>query len=183
MVKVRTEILTNAFNCIFSLHPKFHFYAFIHVVHCYLDLNGSYCLIQFQSSDIPIPALLFSLKELAANRPLSEIRTAEEASLVAASMNTDASSLEGELRPDGVEQPSKPASTGLTEAEELEKYLAVREDLYKKAKEFESKIINFETAIRRPYFHVRPLDDPELENWHNYLDFIEKEDDINKVCW
>ncbi|KAG0449381.1 hypothetical protein HPP92_027334 [Vanilla planifolia] len=36
-------------------------------------------------------------------------------------------------------------------------------------------------AIRRPYFHIRPLDDPELENWHNYLDFIEKGDDFNKV--
>jgi len=167
---------------VFSLCMNFEF-SFICVVPCYLDLNGSYCLIQFHSSYILIPALLFSLKELAANRPLSEIRTAEEASLMAASMNTDAPSLKGELHSDGVEQPPKPASAGLTEAEELEKYIAVREDLYKKAKEIEYKIINFETAIRRPYFHVRSLDDPELENWHNYLDFIEKEDDINKVCW
>jgi len=57
----------------------------------------------------------------------------------------------------------------------------MREEMYKKAKEYESKIIGFELAIRRPYFHVKPLDNPELENWHNYLDFIEKEEDINKV--
>ncbi|XP_074575508.1 pre-mRNA-processing factor 39-1-like isoform X3 [Curcuma longa] len=70
---------------------------------------------------------------------------------------------------------------GLTEAEELEKYIDIREEMYKKAKEFDSKIIGFETAIRRPYFHVRSLDDIELENWHNYLDFIERGDDFNKV--
>ncbi|XP_020248702.1 pre-mRNA-processing factor 39 isoform X2 [Asparagus officinalis] len=121
------------------------------------------------------------LKELATSRPLSEIRSDEEANYMAATMNIDAPCVEGELRPDDVEQSPKPAIAGLTEAEQLEKYIAIREDLYKKAKEFESKIIGFETAIRRPYFHVRPLDEPELENWHNYLDFIEKEEDINKV--
>ncbi|ONL94523.1 Tetratricopeptide repeat (TPR)-like superfamily protein, partial [Zea mays] len=57
----------------------------------------------------------------------------------------------------------------------------MREEMYRKAKEYESKIIGFELAIRRPYFHVKPLDNPELENWHNYLDYIEKEEDINKV--
>lgn len=120
-------------------------------------------------------------KELAASRPLSEIRTAEEAAVVASTLETGGHALEDEVRDDGVEQSSKPVSAGLTEAEELEKYIAIREEMYKKAKEFDSKIIGFETAIRRPYFHVRPLDDVELENWHNYLDFIERGDDFNKV--
>ncbi|MBA0790955.1 hypothetical protein Gohar_015567 [Gossypium harknessii] len=75
----------------------------------------------------------------------------------------------------------KPLTAGSTEAEGLEKYVAIREELYKKAKELDSKIIGFETAIRRPYFHVRPLNVAELENWHNYLDFIEREGDFNKV--
>ncbi|KAG0462969.1 hypothetical protein HPP92_021445 [Vanilla planifolia] len=119
--------------------------------------------------------------ELAASRPLSEIITPEEAALLAASVETDAQVLQGEVHVDDVEQSSKPVSAGLTEAEELEKYIAIREEMYKKAKEFDSKIIGFETAIRRPYFHTRPLDDPELENWHNYLDCIEKGDDFNKV--
>ncbi|PKA53850.1 hypothetical protein AXF42_Ash011330 [Apostasia shenzhenica] len=120
-------------------------------------------------------------KELAASRPLSEIRTPEEAALLAAAVDTDPEGVQCEVPPDGVEQSSKPVSAGLTEAEELEKYIAIREEMYKKAKEFDSKIIGFETAIRRPYFHVRALDDPELENWHNYLDFIERGDDFNKV--
>ncbi|MQL81326.1 hypothetical protein Taro_013792, partial [Colocasia esculenta] len=122
-----------------------------------------------------------SFKELAAIRPLSEIRTAEVAAMVTANTVTPDQGVEGEVRPDFVEQSTESVSAGLTEAEELEKYIAIREEMYKKAKEFDSKIIGFETAIRRPYFHVRPLDDPELENWHNFLDFIERGDDFNKV--
>ncbi|MBA0686289.1 hypothetical protein Goari_013898, partial [Gossypium aridum] len=82
---------------------------------------------------------------------------------------------------DAAEQTPKPISAGSTDAEELEKYVAIREELYKKAKEFNSKILGFETAIRRPYFHARPLNVAELENWHSYLDFIESEGDLNKA--
>ncbi|KAJ6941550.1 pre-mRNA-processing factor 39 isoform X2 [Populus alba x Populus x berolinensis] len=124
-------------------------------------------------------------KAFAASRPLSELKTAEEAAAAAAAAPTlseDRSQAdEGEVHPDLAEQPSKPASAGLTEAEELEKYIAIREEIYKKAKEFDNKIFDFENAIRRPYFHVRPLNVAELENWHNYLDDIERENDVNKV--
>jgi len=128
----------------------------------------------------------YSFKELAGSRPLSEIRTAEEAvalatSADALSSDVDAQGTEKEIHTDSTEESSKPVSAGLTEAEELEKYIASREEMYKKAKEFDSKISGFETAIRRPYFHVRPLNDAELENWHNYLDFIEGDGDFNKV--
>ncbi|XP_024018416.1 pre-mRNA-processing factor 39 isoform X1 [Morus notabilis] len=133
-----------------------------------------------------------SFKELAGNRPLSELRTAEEAAAVTGASSeaapaTVASSeaadqVNGEeVHTEATDQSNKPVSAGLTEAEELEKYIAIREEMYKKAKEFDSKIIGFETAIRRPYFHVRPLNVAELENWHNYLDFIEREGDLNKV--
>lgn len=110
------------------------------------------------------------------------MRTAEEAAAAAASENSGASGQEseGELNPNSVEQ-SKTVSASLKDAEELEKYIAVREELYREAKEFDSKIIGFETAIRRPYFHVRPLNVAELENWHSYLDFIEGLGDLNKV--
>ncbi|KAI3957800.1 hypothetical protein MKX01_024912 [Papaver californicum] len=118
-----------------------------------------------------------SFKELAGSRPLSEIRTAEEVSAAEAS----GQGVESEVHPDDPEYSLKPVSAGLTETEELEKYVAVREEMYKKAKEFDSKIAGFETAIRRPYFHVRPLNSPELENWHNYLDFIEGEDNFYKL--
>ncbi|KAH6813746.1 Tetratricopeptide repeat superfamily protein [Perilla frutescens var. frutescens] len=117
-------------------------------------------------------------KELVASRPLSELRTAEEAAALAVA---DSQENEGEVPPSAAEQPSKAVSTSLKDAEELEKYIAIREEIYKKAKDFDSKIIGFETAIRRPYFHVRPLNVAELENWHNYLTFTEGGDDFNKV--
>ncbi|KAK6164395.1 hypothetical protein DH2020_001259 [Rehmannia glutinosa] len=117
-------------------------------------------------------------KELVASRPLSELRTTEEAA-AAVVANSEAVGLEneGEVPPSA----TKTVNASLKEAEELEKYIAIREEIYKKAKDFDSKIIGFETAIRRPYFHVRPLNVAELENWHNYLDFIEGGDDFNKV--
>ncbi|KAK8694046.1 hypothetical protein V6N13_071610 [Hibiscus sabdariffa] len=76
-----------------------------------------------------------SFKELAASRPLSELRTVEEAAAHASDVVPEA---EGQMQ------------------ESLR-------------------------TIRRPYFHVRPLNVTELENWHNYLDFIESEGDLNKV--
>lgn len=120
----------------------------------------------------------YRFKELVASRPLSELRTAEETAAVA---DANSQENEGEVPPNAEEQPSKVVNASLKDAEELEKYIAIREEIYKKAKEFDSKIIGFETAIRRPYFHVRPLNVAELENWHNYLDFTEGGDDFNKV--
>ncbi|CAN1270170.1 Pre-mRNA-processing factor 39-1 [Linum perenne] len=112
------------------------------------------------------------------NKPLSELRSAEENSTPP---ENGGQASEEEVRPDDSELSSKPASAGLSEAEELEKYSSLREELYKKAKEFDSKICDFENAIRRPYFHVRPLNVVELENWHNYLNFMEAQNDLNKV--
>ena len=71
----------------------------------------------------------------------------------------------------------------LTDEEKFVKFNQVREEMYKAAKEQDSRIVEYESAIRRPYFHVKPLDDAQLANWHNYLDFIEKEGDFSKVIF
>ncbi|GAB4841260.1 hypothetical protein Ancab_021992 [Ancistrocladus abbreviatus] len=121
-----------------------------------------------------------SFKELSASRPLGELRSPEESAAAAGANSVDGQGIEGS-HPEDEEASSKTGSAGLKEVEELEKYISIRDETYKKAKEFDSKIIGFETAIRRPYFHVKPLSDAELENWHNYLDYIEREGDFNKV--
>ncbi|KAM0871484.1 hypothetical protein ACQ4PT_039374 [Festuca glaucescens] len=121
------------------------------------------------------------LKELTTARNLSEILTAEETSMYGLTVENSAQALDGEAHQNDVDKTAEPEISCSTEAEDKAKYVSVREEMYKKAKEYESKIIVFEQAIRRPYFHVRPLDKPELENWHSYLDFIESEEDINKV--
>lgn len=136
----------------------------------------------FESPILYLDKYYNSFKELAANRPLSELRTAEEAAAAASIVSEVVDQVnEGEVPPDASGQSPKLVSAGLTEAEELEKYIAIREEMYKKAKEFDSKIVGFETAIGRPYFHVKPLNVTELENWHNYLNFIEREGDFSKV--
>ncbi|CDY18203.1 BnaC05g02260D [Brassica napus] len=131
-----------------------------------------------------------NFKELAETRPLSELRSAEESAAVAAASDaskaspseSDGKADEEKSQADGSsEQSPKLETAGSTDPEELKNYIAIREAMYIKAKEFESKIIGFEMAIRRPYFHVRPLNAAELENWHNYLDFIEKDGDFNKL--
>ncbi|KAF3494064.1 hypothetical protein DY000_02051839, partial [Brassica cretica] len=130
-----------------------------------------------------------NFKELAETRPLSELRSAEESATVTvasdasetAPSESDGKADEGKSQADGTSEPSKLETAGSTDPEELKKYIGIREALYIKAKEFESKIIGFEMAIRRPYFHVRPLNVAELENWHSYLDFIESDGDFNKV--
>jgi pre-mRNA-processing factor 39 len=39
----------------------------------------------------------------------------------------------------------------------------------------------FESAIKRPYFHVTDLDEAEVSNWRKYLDFEESEGDIQRI--
>ncbi|XP_011625868.1 uncharacterized protein LOC18440935 isoform X1 [Amborella trichopoda] len=69
-----------------------------------------------------------------------------------------------------LEEPS-----GSPKPEVLNKYVSVGEELYQDAKQMDAIIQHFEKCIRRPYFHVKALDDVQLENWHRYLDFVEKQ--------
>ncbi|KAF9187342.1 hypothetical protein BGZ50_001984 [Haplosporangium sp. Z 11] len=39
----------------------------------------------------------------------------------------------------------------------------------------------FEAEIKRPYFHVKPMDMPQLTNWRRYLDFEETEGDVERI--
>ncbi|KAF9914305.1 hypothetical protein BX616_008560 [Lobosporangium transversale] len=39
----------------------------------------------------------------------------------------------------------------------------------------------FEAEIKRPYFHVKPMDMPQLANWRRYLDFEEAEGNVERI--
>jgi pre-mRNA-processing factor 39 len=41
----------------------------------------------------------------------------------------------------------------------------------------------FEHTIKRAYFHVTPLDPPELENWRRYLDYEEQQGDFERTSF
>ncbi|CDQ84490.1 pre-mRNA-processing factor 39 isoform X1 [Oncorhynchus mykiss] len=49
--------------------------------------------------------------------------------------------------------------------------LARREKVYQDLEGEVRKRWNFEEAIKRPYFHVKPLDRTQLKAWHSYLDW------------
>jgi pre-mRNA-processing factor 39 len=140
---------------------------------------------------ILLPKCGISFKQIAHSRPLAELRTAEETAAAAADEAKPAGPVEDVPLPDAEVSAVTEALDGAAnlddkevesgDSKELEEYLAVRESFYKAAKEWDSKIRDFEIAIRRPYFHVKPLDEAQLGNWHRYLDFIEKEGGFDKV--
>ncbi|XWS19788.1 hypothetical protein CRYUN_Cryun31cG0046400 [Craigia yunnanensis] len=70
-------------------------------------------------------------------------------------------------------------STGLDGTKALEKYLSIGNQFYWEASQLGEKIHHFESTIRRPYFHVKPLDVSQLENWHEYLNFVEMHGDFD----
>lgn len=63
----------------------------------------------------------------------------------------------------------------------LHAYLSIGEQFYQDSQELMEKISCFETHIRRPYFHVKPLDTDQLDNWHAYLSFAETYGDFDWV--
>ncbi|KAL6544901.1 hypothetical protein OROMI_023763 [Orobanche minor] len=61
----------------------------------------------------------------------------------------------------------------------LGRYRSIGEEFYREARQMDEKIICFEKRIRRHYFYATPLDDDQLDIWHLYLDFIEKQDNVD----
>ncbi|XP_022800433.1 pre-mRNA-processing factor 39-like isoform X2 [Stylophora pistillata] len=52
-----------------------------------------------------------------------------------------------------------------------EKVIAARQQVFAALGEEVRKRWTFEEAIKRPYFHVKPLERVQLKNWREYLDF------------
>lgn len=73
------------------------------------------------------------------------------------------------------------SSNGPLKSKALDRYRSIGEKLYLEARQMDEKIKCFETKIQRQYFDVTPLDDDQLYNWHLYLDFVEKQDNLDWV--
>ncbi|XP_078284321.1 pre-mRNA-processing factor 39-like [Rhinoraja longicauda] len=59
-----------------------------------------------------------------------------------------------------------------TEMERIRAHLeATRQEMYLLNEAEVSKRWHFEESIKRPYFHVKPLERVQLKNWKDYLDF------------
>ncbi|XP_026878519.2 pre-mRNA-processing factor 39 [Electrophorus electricus] len=85
---------------------------------------------------------------------------------------SDPTADEGEERPPGEEDPvdsGKDSDEAVQKMQEL--LLASREEAYLQNEGEVRKRWNFEDAIKRPYFHVKPLDRAQLKAWQSYLDW------------
>ena len=56
-----------------------------------------------------------------------------------------------------------------------EKIISIRKKLFKATEEKVQLRWKYEDAIKRPYFHMKPLERGQLKNWSEYLEWEEKE--------
>ncbi|KAJ8308137.1 hypothetical protein KUTeg_013011 [Tegillarca granosa] len=80
------------------------------------------------------------------------------------------------INPPGEEvPPGMETEGGKSDEEEAMKIRDViiqqRDSVFKQTEEEVSKRWNFEEGIKRPYFHVKPLERAQLKNWREYLDW------------
>ncbi|KAJ3012126.1 UNVERIFIED_CONTAM: hypothetical protein HDU68_001358 [Siphonaria sp. JEL0065] len=59
------------------------------------------------------------------------------------------------------------------EKEIRQKIHTLKSEIYLKTQESVHKLWAFESEIKRPYFHIKPMDETQLANWRKYLDFEE----------
>lgn len=84
------------------------------------------------------------------------------------------------------EEPSAPAPISEKSDEQVETEIRARihqisVDVYMRTQDETNKRWIFEAEIKRPYFHVKPMDEPQLSNWRRYLDFEEEANDEHRV--
>ncbi|XP_041428081.1 pre-mRNA-processing factor 39 isoform X1 [Xenopus laevis] len=73
--------------------------------------------------------------------------------------------------PSGLEEIKDPAKR-TTEVENMRhRIIEVHQEIFNLNEHEVSKIWNFEEEIKRPYFHVKPLEKAQLNNWKEYLEF------------
>ncbi|KAF9586178.1 hypothetical protein BGW38_008895 [Lunasporangiospora selenospora] len=115
--------------------------------------------------------------QLVASRPLNELIPEERLAAYKNQLGAGQESKEGEE--------DAPQETSQTE-EQLE--AQIRQLIMESATQVytntameTNKRWPFEAEIKRPYFHVKPMDMPQLSNWRRYLDFEETEGDVQRI--
>ncbi|MGH0167417.1 UNVERIFIED_CONTAM: hypothetical protein FKN15_067097 [Acipenser sinensis] len=113
-----------------------------------------------------------SPREILSAAEFLELRSEVMQGCAAVTPDPDGGGAEG---PPGEEGPPG-LTAGEQETDEHEEKIrellvARRQEVYESNEVEVSKRWSFEEAIKRPYFHVKPLDRAQLRNWHSYLDF------------
>lgn len=111
------------------------------------------------------------LRTMAATRPLQEMATADRL----ASLRTE---VEMEAASRG-EEKSESELEVLVRGKIEQAYY----EIFSKNQTETTKRWTYEAEIKRPYFHVTELDNPQLVNWRKYLDFEEQEGSYARICF
>ncbi|KAI1840649.1 hypothetical protein JX266_013156 [Neoarthrinium moseri] len=111
-------------------------------------------------------------RQLAHNRPLSELASAEELARFRAEVDAEAAAYGGMPR----------------QELEVEREIRGRIDTmyyetFRRTQEETTKRWTYESEIKRPYFHVTELEHSQMSNWRKYLDFEEAEGDIARIIF
>ncbi|KAI7898950.1 uncharacterized protein BX663DRAFT_441902 [Cokeromyces recurvatus] len=93
------------------------------------------------------------------------------------------------LKPEQLEQFTKEIKEEKNITDPSEVQIALKEKfdnqtatVYKSTQDGTNKRWVYEAEIKRSYFHVKPLDRPQLQNWSKYLDFEESQQDKTRIC-
>ncbi|XP_073924152.1 pre-mRNA-processing factor 39 isoform X2 [Castor canadensis] len=77
----------------------------------------------------------------------------------------------GDDLPSGIEDITDPAKL-ITEIENMRhRIIEIHQEMFNYNEHEVSKRWTFEEGIKRPYFHVKPLEKAQLKNWKEYLEF------------
>ncbi|KAG0059235.1 hypothetical protein BGZ89_000566 [Linnemannia elongata] len=109
--------------------------------------------------------------QLASTRPMSEILSEEQYN----TFKAKATAREGQ------DETSEEMPEEQLEAEIRRLVIEASGLIYARTAEETNKRWPFEAEIKRPYFHVKPMDMPQLSNWRRYLDFEETEGDVERI--
>ncbi|NXA35615.1 PRP39 factor, partial [Eudromia elegans] len=91
--------------------------------------------------------------------------------LASASGHTGGGVQPGNDVPSGTEEITDPAKL-ITEIENMRhRIIEIHQEMFNHNEHEVSKRWTFEEGIKRPYFHVKPLEKAQLKNWKEYLDF------------
>ncbi|KAJ3184089.1 hypothetical protein HDU85_001940 [Gaertneriomyces sp. JEL0708] len=123
---------------------------------------------------IPLPQYATFFEEYSkysVSRPLNELLPANELK-----------KLEEEVRraplPEGQTEPRTDLQVEATLRQRIHD---IKSEIYMKTQDAVLKRWGFESEIKRPYFHVKPLDEAQLDNWRKYLTFEENEGDAARA--
>ncbi|XP_048032967.1 pre-mRNA-processing factor 39 isoform X3 [Megalobrama amblycephala] len=102
----------------------------------------------------------------------SKVRTEYKQSQIQAKKERSDITADEEERPPGEEESADNGEDSEEAVQKMQELLLIsREELYQQNEAEVRKRWNYEDAIKRPYFHVKPLDRAQLKAWQSYLDW------------